>query len=394
MINARLLYILIFSLAGISCLFAQDRKALEAEKAKLKEQITLTTQRIQTTAKNIDAAVRDVRTLEAEVNARKNMVHTLEKEMALLDDDLARESGRLEESKGQLESLKTNYEELMRNAYLSKLVESPMLFMLSAGNLNQAYQRWLYLRQLERHRRRQFDQLVAQQDSIIQIMGRIEDVRSDKISLHSDVETQQKEFRQAAGAKESLIKKLKSDEQQLRKRLKEQEAESKRLAEEIDRIIREEMARKSTAEGLPSAPELQKLTAAFHENKGNLPWPVKKGVVTSKFGKQPHPVLRSIEITNNGIDFAVEGGTQVLAVFEGVVVGKKFIPGFDEMVIIQHGSFYTVYSRLAKTFVEKGDKVTTQQVIGRVNASSEKAELHFELWQEKTLQNPESWISG
>lgn len=394
MIKARLLYILILTLAGVSCLFAQDRKALEAEKTKLQEQIAVTTKRIQSTTKNIDAAVRDVRTLEAEVSARKNMLNTLEKEMGFLDNELARESARLESSRDQLATLKANYVALMRNAYLSKLVESPLLFMLSAGNLNQAYQRWLYLRQLERHRRFQFDQLVVQQDSISQIMGRIEGVRAGKTTVRSNVETQQKEFRQAASTKESLINKLKTDEQQLRKRLKEQEAESKRLASEIDRIIREEMARKSSAAGLPSAPELQKLTAAFHENKGNLPWPVKKGVVTSTFGKQPHPVLRSIEITNNGIDFTVEAGTQVMAVFEGIVVGKKFIPGFDEMLIIQHGSFYTVYSKLAKTFVEKGDKVTTQQVIGKVNASSENAELHFELWQEKTLHNPESWISG
>jgi murein DD-endopeptidase MepM/ murein hydrolase activator NlpD len=145
---------------------------------------------------------------------------------------------------------------------------------------------------------------------------------------------------------------------------------------------------------LPNAPALAALTAGFQDNKGKLPWPVDRGMITGRFGNQPHPVIKSITISNNGVDITAPPGQKVSAIFNGKVVGKKIIPGFDYMIIVQHGSFYSVYSRLTIALVQLGDNVSTGQIIGSLqNEISSNPRLHLEVWKNKTQMDPELWIS-
>ena len=128
--------------------------------------------------------------------------------------------------------------------------------------------------------------------------------------------------------------------------------------------------------------------------QGKLPWPVEDGFISKTFGRQKHPTLRNLEITNNGIDIRTDENEQVHAIYEGVVAGVQYIPGHENTVIIQHGDYYTVYSNLSSTSLKKGDTVKGRQAIGTVstNAITGTTELHFELWRQKERLNPGAWI--
>jgi len=132
----------------------------------------------------------------------------------------------------------------------------------------------------------------------------------------------------------------------------------------------------------------------FKKLRGKLPWPVEGGVIARSFGRQKHPTLKNIEITNNGIDIRSTEEAPVKSIFEGAVAGVQYIPGHDYTVILQHGNYYSVYSNLSETSVNKGDKVNAGAVLGKLstNPISGAAELHFELWQEKERLNPANWI--
>jgi murein DD-endopeptidase MepM/ murein hydrolase activator NlpD len=133
---------------------------------------------------------------------------------------------------------------------------------------------------------------------------------------------------------------------------------------------------------------------SFQKLRGRLPWPVDGGFIARAYGKQKHPTLKNIEITNNGIDIRSSEEAPVRSVFEGKVAGVQYIPGHDYTVIIQHGNYYTVYSNLSETNLSKGDIVAAGSLVGKVstNPISGAAELHFELWREKERLNPASWI--
>ena len=148
------------------------------------------------------------------------------------------------------------------------------------------------------------------------------------------------------------------------------------------RIIEEEVKRNRGANKgtFTLTPEARELSADFEKNKGKLPWPVERGVITSGFGKQPHPVLPGIIIENNGIDITTEKGASVRALFRGEVSSVIVIPGAGKAVVVSHGAYRTVYSNLREASVAKGDKVETKQPIGTVMTEDNSSTAHIELW--------------
>ncbi len=131
---------------------------------------------------------------------------------------------------------------------------------------------------------------------------------------------------------------------------------------------------------LSLTPEAKELNTDFEKNKGKLPWPVEKGVITSRFGKQAHPVLKGIVIENNGIDITTEKNASVRALFRGEVSSVIVIPGAGKAVIVSHGAYRTVYSNLRETSVSKGQKVETKGTVGTVLTDDNGSVAHVEIW--------------
>jgi murein DD-endopeptidase MepM/ murein hydrolase activator NlpD len=224
-----------------------------------------------------------------------------------------------------------------------------------------------------------------------------------------------------------MLKYLSKDEARLKADLERKQATHEALNTAIEGIIQEnvrkqvekarskpkiatpkiESPEKTTAE-TPSKTEKPKLSALnikpradedlesynFRKYKGRLPWPVENGFISRGFGKQMHPTLKNIEITNNGVDIRTEEGESVRCVADGKVAGVQFVPGHDYTLIVQHGDFYTVYTNLASTSLNKGDDVKAKQIIGQVSTNNitGTSELHFELWEQKERMNPALWI--
>jgi len=101
-------------------------------------------------------------------------------------------------------------------------------------------------------------------------------------------------------------------------------------------------------------------------------------------------------VKNNGVDITTEPNSQVKAVFNGRVSKVMSFPNLNNVVIVRHGEYLTVYSNLDVVSVKEGQEVTTRQAIGKIhyNTDEQKTELHFEIWKGKLIQNPESWLAG
>ena len=136
------------------------------------------------------------------------------------------------------------------------------------------------------------------------------------------------------------------------------------------------------------------LAGGFANNRGRLPWPVDRGVISGRFGMQPHPELRHVTINNKGTYFRAPSGTKARAVYEGVVTRRFALPGSGSAVIIQHGNYRTVYGNLSSVYVREGERVSARQAIGQIftDAESGQAELQFQIWRGSSMVNPESWL--
>ncbi|EAT58893.1 murein hydrolase activator EnvC family protein [Chlorobium ferrooxidans] len=150
-------------------------------------------------------------------------------------------------------------------------------------------------------------------------------------------------------------------------------------------------------QSVPAQPEIasdvDRVSADFDNAAGSLPWPVRNGVVSQRFGSVQDRDLK-IVTTNNGIDISVPSSSQVRAVSGGRVAQIAFLPTFGNIVIIRHSkSYLTVYANLGQLSVAKDDLIKSQQMVGLSGRMPEGGSVvHFEIWKGRVKQNPEKWL--
>ena len=400
-------------------LHGQSRKELEQRRQTLMNEIRQTDRLLKRTTQNREAAYDRYVTLQRQIERRKRLLETIQLEIQRADEDISQNESVIASLGDDLVQMKKEYGQLVRYAFRQKTLYNPLLYILSAANLNQAFRRWLFLRKYDEFRRRQAKAIAATQTMLSRKIEGIKSRKEEKENLLADMRGQQDQLSTDLGQKNKILKSLTNDESRLKRELKKKQKAHQALNKAIESIIAEsireskkktESAKKSTGSPKKSTKKASKkstakkstpakkvdtgLSSEFRNKRGALPWPVKGGFISRKFGRQKHPTISSVEITNNGIDIRTDEGAPVRAVYRGEVAGVQFIPGHDYTVIVQHGSYYTVYSNLSETNLNKGDQIAEGQLIGRVsvNPITNSSELHFEIWNEKARVNPTPWI--
>jgi septal ring factor EnvC (AmiA/AmiB activator) len=189
-----------------------------------------------------------------------------------------------------------------------------------------------------------------------------------------------------------MLKSIGSKEKQLKKDLAEKQKKAARIEKEIAKLIEEEKKKNLRSELTPE----QRITGDnFFENRGKLPWPVERGIITSHYGIQQHPVLKYVTEENFGIEITSSGRTMVRSIFKGEVTAISAISGANMTVIIRHGKYLSVYNNIVNVKVKTGDRVETKQEIGEVFRdpdSNDNCTLKFMIFEQKYL-DPELWIA-
>jgi murein DD-endopeptidase MepM/ murein hydrolase activator NlpD len=121
--------------------------------------------------------------------------------------------------------------------------------------------------------------------------------------------------------------------------------------------------------------------------------PPEKVRVSSGYGRRLHPVLGYTR-QHRAIDFAAPAGTPIKAPSDGQVVRAGWNGAYGNYIRIDHGGGYqTAYGHLSRIAANAGEaaRVRGGQVIGYVGSTgrSTGAHLHYELWVNGQLVNPE-----
>ncbi len=411
---SRLLSIFFLILVFVPASWSQSREQLESKRKSLIKEIRSTSRLLQKTSKDRKATLNRYRTLEQQIKKRQELIETLQAELEYAIESLERTSNVVFSLEEDLTRLEKEYGALARSALRQRMNQSSLLFLFSATNFNQAVQRWQYLKQYNVYRKRQAALILQTKSQLADKMQQLELQKQEKQVFIEETEAQNNLLAEELNDKSSLLAALQKDEERLRKDLGKQQDAHAQLNSAIEKIIQSEIvasrkrersrssldqsANPSSNNNIPrrptKTPESTIASNNFSSSRGQLPWPVTNGVIIKRFGKQPHPTLKSIQITNNGIDIQTSANAKVRCVFPGKVVGKQFVPGYDNMLIIKHGDYYTVYSNLKEVYVQKGDQLKSKQAIGVASQKGNVSQVHFEVWRGKERLNPASWISG
>ncbi len=388
----------LFFLVGIFLLFffiesnGQDmRSELEIKRKKLLQSINRTTKALQATKSQKKSTIIEFSSLENRIHDRKALVENLESEIRLVDQAILltlEKNLMLEED---LTNLQIEYKRLLNKAYRLKRQNTWLAFLFSAEGINDALKRWRYLQQFENYRNRQIQQLLDAKTELEIEQNRLERERAEKQYLLETLEDQNQLLYDEFKRKNAVLTQLNRKEQKLMKDLEAQNQAKAKLIAAIESAIQQQMGSNNTNLELSVKKNYDPISKLFYDQKGRLSWPVKKGTVTRFFGRQPHPIVETIQVTNNGIDIrSMAGALEVFAVAEGEVMVTPSIPGLKESVLIKHGVFFTVYSNISQLNVAAGQKIKAGMVIGKLDAGNN--ELHFEIWEGKGILNPLYWL--
>jgi len=399
---------IIFSLAlnlAIQPVRAQSKGDLEKQKNQLLKDIEYTNKLLKDTEQNKKKTLNELTLMKAKINQRQQLINTVVSQASLVEKQIGQTRAIVVALEDDLARLKEEYGKMLYYTYKNQSQYDRLMFILSSKDINQAYKRVKYFQQYSKHRQEQVEAISAVQKDL---NAKSEELTRKKRELSRLVEDSEREKLQLSTEKEErdkMVHDLQDKEKELRKALKKKEIESKKLEQAIARVIEEEIRKakekvektdsKITKSGFALTPAEMTLSTSFGENRGRLPWPSERGVITSTFGEHEHPTLRDIKTMNNGIDIATEPNTKARAVFEGVVSKVFSIPGANSAVIVRHGEYLSLYSNLESVEVKAGDKVTVKQSLGTVATDSEenRTVLHFELWKGAEKQNPAFWIA-
>ena len=135
-------------------------------------------------------------------------------------------------------------------------------------------------------------------------------------------------------------------------------------------------------------PELMNLiNLSFYDHKGVMAWPV-NAKITTDFGfvksSRYHYVLE-----HRGYDFHLNAPQKIISIFPGRVAFVGELPGYDHVVILDHGDhYYSVYAHLDRPTVSRGQSVLEGQPLAMASQ-----DLYFEIRHFSDAIDPKPWLN-
>lgn len=414
--------LLLSALLSLSILVnGQSLDELRKKKQKTNEQIKYTTKMLEEAKKNQSKTLNKFNILNKQIELRTNLISGINSEVTVLNGFIDQNAWLVASLNSDLEGLKKEYAQMIVFAQKNQTNYSKLLFVLSSNSFNQAYKRIMYLRQYTEYRKRQAELIQWILDLIQVKVSRLQLQRAEKEVLLQSKQQEADKLTKEKKQQGQYLTSLQKQQKEFERKLREQQQIEAQLSREIQKIIEEEIrkarerekekerqaaaARKTngkTSDKTTGAPKIEmtpeeKLASdKFEQNKRRLPWPVERGVITDHFGVHEHPVLKNIQVKNNGVDISTVQGMKARSIFSGEVSRVFMVTGGNMAVIIRHGKYLTVYSNLINVQVKQGEKVAIKQTIGTIGTDTDedsKTVLKFQIWRENEKMDPEDWIA-
>ncbi len=396
-----LLFIFIVFISVQTSAQKSKRQRLEARRVQLQKDKIYINALLSNAKRKENNLVNELKDIKDKINISEDIIGAITNETKELGNEIYLNQLEINKNKTALEALKKEYGKMIYKSYKSKSQNSRMMFLLSSENFLQAFKRFQYMKQYNAYRKRQGVEIQEKTMELQILTDSLKIKKNLKQALLSDKKQEQSVIEKEKKTQEGLLSQVKQKENKYKRQIRGFIKEEKRINAQIDKLIRDAIAASNKKAGKSSSsatfaltPEAKELAAKFELNKGKLDWPVERGYVSTFYGKQPHPVVKSLTIQSNGVRITTNKGSKARAIFSGTVLAIQIMTGNKKAVLIQHGNYITVYKNLENVIVKKGDNVKIKQVIGTIftDKITGKTILDFVLSKNATTQNPASWI--
>ena len=385
------------SLLAVMPLRSQDTSVQTSKKERLEKEIAIIDKQLRDNAAKNSNALNTLNLTRQKIELRKGVIAEGELEISRLTSGIRAKQRRIDSLQVRLDTMTFYYNRLVKGAYKNRDARVWYMYILASENLGQGLRRYSFLKNLSKEMNAQGVKIKSAKEVLEQEKEVLSGMRAEAQELQRQRLAEMESLRKEEASEQQTINVLKKEKTKYQNQLNSKKKEVEALNKEIARIIAEAMGtgssskKKSTTKKTTVAVDYT-LAKEFAKNKGKLPWPA-EGPVVETFGVHYHPVYKQLKLPDSdGISIAVEDGTKVLAVFDGVVKNVIVQPGYNKCVLVQHGDYFTFYCKLGSVSVKAGDKVKTGQTLGTVEPIGGTTQLHFQVWSSSGPQNPTLWL--
>ena len=384
---------------GFSQDYNDQQKKLEAQKLSIQKEIKKINILVSENKKKTKTLLDNIEDVELKISVRNKLIEINNQQSNNLSNQIKNQNNKIYDLEIDLNNLKAEYASIVSNSYKKRSSKIKLMFLFASRDFNQAFSRFQYFKQYTAFRKDQANKITATQQNLTSLIDTLENNRKQRQLIVDENNKIKKELEDEKQMKNSLFKDLEKTNKNYLAEIRKKEKESKLIDNEIQKLIRlaisESNNNDSSVNNFALTPEGRIISSNFLSNKGQLPWPLKEGVVTRKFGTQPHPVVRTTTINSTGLMITTSPNSVIKSIFEGEVLSVYGFKGGNPGILIRHGKYISNYQNLSQVFVKKGDKIKAGEEIGIIftNSRSGKAVLKFSIFNELKPVNPQNWLS-
>ncbi len=433
------IHLLLFCAVLALSLPAQTNKQirkLQSQQTELKKQLGESEKLLRSTKKDVKSQLNNLALLDGQIGEKERYITAMQHEVDTLDMNIRLLQNQLAGMQKELEECKRKYRRSVMYMYNNRMTENKLMFIFSAENFRQMYRRARYMLEYSRYQRAQGNIIKDKAEKVKAKQDELLANKSEKNRLLDEGRREQELLEGQKKERQGMVNRLNKKQKQLQAAIKKKRREADQLNAKIEKLIQKEVeaaerrrkaeeakrraaekarrereaaknkkgaaggtAKKGSGKGTakpvftPESNADRKLSNNFTSNKGRLPVPITGAyVISGRYGQYNVEGMKGVRLDNKGIDLTGRYGAEARAVFDGEVSSVFQMGGYWN-VIVRHGHYMSVYSRLSGVSVRQGQKVKTRQSLGRVlKDDSGNATLQFQLWHETTKLNPSLWI--
>ena len=367
----------------------QDVSKQNERKRQIEEEISFINNQLKSIAGKQKATTEQLSLIRKRAQSRQALINDLDRRIAVINDEMTAKQREINRLQKELDTLEIYYNKLIYNTYKNRDTRVWYMYLLASESIGQGYRRFSYLRNLSDEVGKQAAKMREKQAELQAEREKLAAIKEEARSTKAEREEEYRKLLDEQKQSQADMKRLAKSEKQYRNDLAAKKKEMDRLNKEIQRILRATV----TEQKKDNTKVDTALSGQFAQNRGKLPWPVRQGVITERFGVHNHPVYKNLKLPDNpGVTFSTTKGADVFAVFGGVVSRVFVMPGYNQCVLVQHGEYFTLYCKLSKVSVKAGQKVATGDKLGTLDIDGNASSLHFQLWKGTDKQDPERWL--
>ncbi|MEY3820596.1 MAG: murein hydrolase activator EnvC family protein [Bacteroidota bacterium] len=443
----RFIFLVLFLMTVAGASAQQSREELQKKEQELKKELSDLNRQLSETQKNKKLSLNELALIKRKVAKREELVRGINNQINELDNTIYLNELDIYRLRKELDTLKLKYAKSIVFAYKSRGSYEYLNFLFSARNFNDAVKRMAYLKSYRQNRE---TQAIAIAQSRVMLTQKVDVLNSNKkerlVTLTAQSE-QLKVLQEDKKAQDKVVAQLKGQESVIAKQIKDKEKQRVRMQQAVMAIIKREIdeaARKDRIAKQKAIDDAKKNAAAsgsknntsdnsvknntaansaknnepivlakagsrpyspfesteegretsmhFEQNRGRLPWPVDRGNVFIEFGVSTVPGTK-LKQNSDGIHIALPEGSAVKSIADGEVSYVGEVNG-DQVVMVRHGKYFTVYQQLSSASVSVGKEVKAGSMLGRSGKSIDgEGSIIFTINNERGVPlNPDQWL--